>query len=76
MPFLRYDRTLGVAAMENRGFYYPVDTAIHQNGRIYGLNRSHEGDTRGVRVCILDLESKFYGVFGSIGESWSRPRAT
>ncbi len=69
MPFLRYDRTLGVAAMDNRGFYYPVDTAIHQHGRIYGLNRSHEGDTRGVRVCILDLESKFYGVFGSIGES-------
>ena len=67
-PFLTYDRTLGVAAMENRGFYYPVDTAINRDGRIYGLSRSHEGDPRGVRVCILDLESKFHGVFGSIGE--------
>ena len=68
-PFLIYDRTLGVAAMENRGFYYPVDTAINRDGRIYGLSRSHEGDPRGVRVCILDLESNFHGVFGSIGES-------
>ena len=66
--FLKYDRTLGVAAMEYRGFYYPVDAAIRQDGRIYGLSRSHEGDPRGVRVCILDLESEYYGVFGSIGE--------
>ena len=66
---LVYDRTLGVAAMENRGFYYPVDVAINREGRIYGLNRSHEGDPRGVRVCIFDLDSKFYGVFGSVGEA-------
>ncbi len=67
--FLKYDRTLGVAAMENRGFYYPVDAALAADGRIYGLSRSHEGDPRGVRVCILDVDSEFYGVFGSIGES-------
>lgn len=67
--FLEYDRTLGVAAMENRGFYYPVDIAINGVGRIYGLSRSHEGDPRGVRVCIFDLDSNFYGVFGSIGEA-------
>ena len=66
--FLRYDRTLGVAAMEGRGFYYPVDVAIRADGRLYGLSRSHEGDPRGVRVCILDRDSRFYGVFGSVGE--------
>lgn len=54
--------------MESRGFYYPVDIALAEDGRIYGLNRSHEGDARGVRVCVLDLESEFYGVFGSIGD--------
>ena len=54
--------------MSGRGFYYPVDIAINEDGRIYGLSRSHEGDPRGVRVTILDLESEFYGVFGSIGE--------
>ena len=66
--FMRYDRTLGVAAMEGRGFYYPVDLAIRADGRLYGLSRSHEGDPRGVRVCILDYEGGFHGVFGSIGE--------
>ncbi len=66
--FLTYDRTLGVAAMQGRGFYYPVDVAISDEGRIYGLCRSHEGDPRGVRVCVLDLESEFHGVFGSVGE--------
>ena len=68
-PFLQYDRTLGVASMEGRGFYYPVDVAIAGDGKIYGLSRSHEGDPRGVRVCILDLDSGFHGVFGSVGES-------
>ena len=67
--FLRYDRTLGVAAMESRGFYYPVDLAIRDDGRMYGLSRSHEGDPRGVRVCILDYDSGFHGVFGSIGDA-------
>lgn len=66
--FMRYDRTLGVAAMEGRGFYYPVDLAVRGDGRLYGLSRSHEGDPRGVRVCILDYEGGFHGVFGSIGE--------
>lgn len=64
---LNYDRTLGVAAMEGRGFYYPVDIAIRDDGRMYGLSRSHEGDERGVRVCIMDYEGGFHGVFGSIG---------
>ena len=68
VDFLAYDRTLGVAAMQDRGFYYPVDIAIADDGRIYGLSRSHEGDPRGVRITILDLESEFYGVFGSVGE--------
>ena len=66
--FLVYDRTLGVAAMEYRGFYYPVDVAFNAEGRIYGLSRSHEGDPRGVRVCMLDLDSSYFGAFGSVGE--------
>lgn len=66
--FLVYDRTLGVAAMEFRGFYYPVDMAINEEGRIYGLNRSHEGDPRGVRICMFDYDSNYFGSFGSVGE--------
>ncbi len=64
---LEYAFTLGVAAMEARGFYYPVDVGVG-NGRLYILGRSHEGDTRGIQVCMMDLESRFYGAFGSAGE--------
>ena len=66
--FVKYDRTLGSASDEDRGFYYPVDACLSPDGRIYGLSRSHEASTKSIRVCVLDLDSEFYGVFGSIGE--------
>jgi len=66
---IKYDQTLGAAAMNNRGFYYPVDLDFGPEGKIYCLNRAHEGDTSGVRVCVLDLDSNYYGVFGSNGYS-------
>ena len=66
---LEYAFTLGVAAMEGRGFYYPVDIGMGANGRLYVLGRSHEGDTRGIQVCMMDADSEFYGTFGSVGEA-------
>ena len=66
---LQYSFTLGVAAMEGRGFYYPVDVGFGENKRLYVLGRSHEGDTRGIQVCMMDLDSTFYGTFGSVGET-------
>ncbi len=67
---LTYLTTLGVAAMAGgRGFYYPVDTAMGPNGRLYVLGRGHDGDTRGIQVCIMDVESEYYGVFGMPGEA-------
>ena len=65
--FLVYDRTLGVAAMDARGFYYPVGMAIRDDGRIFVQGRSHDGDTRGARITVLDYESRYYGDFGSYG---------
>ena len=62
-----YEETLGAAAMNNRGFYYPVDLDFGAKGKIYCLNRANEGDTSGVRVCVLDSDSNYYGVFGSNG---------
>ena len=66
---LSYVTTLGVAAMEGRGFYYPVDTATGPNGRLYVLGRGHDGDQRGIQVCVMDVDSAYYGVFGTVGEA-------
>ena len=44
---LEYDLTVGLSAMEGRGFYYPTDTAIAPNGRLYVPNRSVDGASRG-----------------------------
>ena len=64
---LRYECTLGLSAMEGRGFYYPTDTVVGDNGRLYVANRSVEGVDRGVRVTICDIDSEFYGTFGFYG---------
>ena len=66
--FLEYVMTLGMTTMEGRGFYYPVDTAIGQDGRLYVVNRSLDIVTRGVRVTMCDIDSEYYGTFGSFGE--------
>ena len=65
---LEYDLTVGMSVMEGRGFYYPSDTAVASNGRLYVANRSVDGVDRGVRVTVCDVESEYYGTFGSSGE--------
>ena len=66
--FLTYRLTIGLSAMEGRGFYYPSDTVIGHNHRLYVLNRSLEGVDRGIRVTMCDLDSEYYGTFGSYGQ--------
>ena len=65
---LRYECTLGLSAMTGRGFYYPTDTVIGNNGRLYVVNRSVEIVEIGVRVTICDMDSEFYGTFGHYGQ--------
>ncbi len=64
---LDYELTIGLSTMEGRGFYYPTDTVIGQDGRLYVVNRSLEGVDRGVRVTMCDRDSDYYGTFGSYG---------
>ena len=64
---LRYDRTIGLATMEGRGFFFPSDTAVGKDGRIFTVNRGIDIDSRGVRVTAYDLDSEFFGTFGSLG---------
>ena len=65
---LKYSHTIGLSTMAGRGFYYPVDTAIDDDGRLYTVSRSLDGDPRGLRVTVYDLDSEYFGTFGSHGE--------
>ncbi len=65
---LSYNRTIGVTAMFGRGFYYPVDIVGGDDDRLYVLNRSSDGDKRGVRVTVMNLEEEYFGIFGAWGE--------
>ena len=64
---LSYECTLGLSAMQGRGFYYPTDTVIGDNGRLYVVNRSVEIVEIGVRVTMCDMDGEFYGTFGFYG---------
>jgi DNA-binding beta-propeller fold protein YncE len=54
--------------MEGRGFYYPSDAVIDMDGRLLVANRSLDGDPRGVRVTICNMESEYFGTFATFGE--------
>lgn len=65
---MAYSHSIGLSTMEGRGFYYPCDTLCASDGRLYTISRSLEGDPRGVRVTIYDVDSEYYGTFASFGE--------
>ena len=68
---LEYVRTVGMTTMEGRGFYYPMDSAIAKDGRIYVINRSVGNAAlaraKTVRVTMLNIEGEYFGTFGSYG---------
>ncbi len=66
--FLKYSHSIGLSTMEGRGFYYPVDTAFGADGKVYTVSRSLDGDNRGLRVTIYDMDSEYYTTFGEYGE--------
>ena len=66
--FLKYSHSIGLSTMTGRGFYYPVDTVFDDEGKIYTVSRSLDGDNRGLRVTIYDVESNYYDMFGEHGE--------
>lgn len=68
-PVLEYLTTLGIIAMEGRGFEYPTDMVAASNDRLYVANRSRDLGERGVRITVLDIHSEYYGTFGHFGEA-------
>ncbi len=66
--FLIYSGTVGMTTMRGRGFYYPVDSAMAGDGRIYVVSRSSERSTaETVRITMLNAEGEYFGVFGRKG---------
>ena len=68
--FLEYCFTVGMTTMEGRGFYYPLDTAIGKDGRLYVVSRSLDRSCqRRARCTMCDAEGEYYGRFWvSFGE--------
>ena len=67
--FLRPSRTVGMTTMRGRGFYYPVDSAMAGDGRIYVVSRASErSPADSVRVTMLNAEGEYFGVFGAMGD--------
>ena len=54
--------------MEGRGFSNPVDMAISSDDRIYVLSRTNPLQTEGIRIGILNIDSEYFGDFGSYGD--------
>ena len=67
--FLKYSHSIGLSTMAGRGFYYPVDTAFDDDGKVYTVSRSLDGDNRGLRVTIYNIDSEYYTTFGEYGEA-------
>ena len=64
----QYLLTIGIVAMEGRGFEYPIDTLPSKNGVIYVTNKSRNEGVRGVRISMLNLKSEYFGEFGLFGD--------
>jgi DNA-binding beta-propeller fold protein YncE len=68
-PRLKYDRTVGIVAMEGRGFSNPVDLAVSSDSRLYVLSRTNTLQTFGIRIGICTLEGEYFGHFGEFGDA-------
>ena len=68
VDFLKYSHSIGLTTMQGRGFYYPSDAIIGKDDHLLVVNRSLDGDNRGVRVTVCNMEGEFFGTFASFGE--------
>ncbi len=66
---LSYSHTIGIVAMEGRGFSNPVDMAISGADRVYVVSRTNPDQPYGIRVGICDMAGgDYFGDFGDYGD--------
>ena len=68
VSLLEYRLTMGMTVMEGQGFYYPVDTTIAADGRMYVVSRSRDEVARGVRVTMCTVDGEYFGNLGEFGQ--------
>lgn len=65
--FMAYSHTVGLCVMQGRGFMYPVDTLIADNGRMHTISRAYTSAAHNLRITIYDTDGEYYGVYGGYG---------
>ena len=73
--FLRYSHTIGICVMQGRGFMFPVDTLIAKKGRLHTVSRGSNGPAGQIRITTYDINSEYYGVYGSYDDGLRWPVA-
>ena len=73
--FLRYSQTIGLCVMQGRGFMFPVDTLIAQDGRMHTVSRGSNAPALQLRITLYDIDSGYYGVYGGYDDGLRWPVA-
>jgi DNA-binding beta-propeller fold protein YncE len=68
-PPLKYSHTIGLLALNGRGFSNPMNAAVTDGGIIYVANRSNSFQALqgAVRITICNVQGEYLGEFGSYG---------
>jgi len=65
---VRYSHTVGLCVMQDRGFMFPVDTLISDDGRMHTVSRAYVAAAAQLRVTVYNSDSEYFGVYGGFGE--------
>ena len=68
-PPLQYSHTIGLLALNGRGFSNPMNAAVTADGLVYVVNRSNSTQALqgAVRITICNVEGDYLGEFGKYG---------
>jgi DNA-binding beta-propeller fold protein YncE len=68
-PPLKYSHTIGLLALNGRGFSNPMNAAVTDDGLIYVVNRSNSTQALqgAVRITMCNIDGDYLGEFGKYG---------
>ena len=68
-PPLKYSHTIGLLALNGRGFSNPMNAAVTSDGLIYVVNRSNSTQALqgAVRITMCNIAGDYLGEFGKYG---------